>query len=254
MGFLFTIFYQPVANILFALMSIVNTNNIVFGILALVVVMKLALLPLSLKNSKTQKKISGISEKLKDIKENIEDKKEQMEKTLQVYKEAGVNPLSPIVLLIIQIPFFFTVFFVTRDLGDGLFNYEEVLYSFIQKPEFVDFSFLSMNTAENGGIILAILITVSQIILMRQSQKKGVESPKNVKTVMLILPFIVGLLSLTIVATVGLYWFFNNLISILQESFIKRDEKGVGKEEDADSKNGDEEVAEVEKEQNRDKD
>ena len=213
-------------------MSTLGTDSIVLGILALVVLMKIVLLPFSIKNSETQKKMGGVSEKLKSIKETVEDKKEQMEKTMEVYKKAGVNPLSPITLLLLQIPFFITVFFVTRDLGEGVFEYGEVLYEFVQKPETIEFTFLSMNMSENSGILIAALITISQVILMRQSQKKGNEMQGNTKMFLNILPFIVGLISLSIVATVGLYWLFNNLISILQEICIKNIKKR-DEEEDA---------------------
>ena len=106
MGILFTIFYQPIANLLFVLMDLASTGSIVIGILLLVIVVKTLLLPTSIKNSKIQQKLSEISDELKDIKENVKDKKEQMEKTLAVYKQVGVNPFSPILFLLIQTSFF----------------------------------------------------------------------------------------------------------------------------------------------------
>ena len=214
-------FYQPVSNALFVLMNVLGTGNIALGICALVVVVKVLLLPSSIKNTKTQRKMQGISEKLKEVKETIEDKKEQAEKTMEIYRKAGINPLSPIGLLLLQIPFFITIFFVTRDLGEMSFKYSEVLYNFVQKPEFIDFSFFFMDTTQNGGITLAVCIVVSQIVLMWLSQKKAGNQSKNTKIILLVLPFVVGLFSLSIVATVGLYWLFNNLLSILQEIFIR---------------------------------
>ena len=221
MGILFTLFYQPIANLLFILMNLVGTNSIVLGILLLVIVVKMVLLPTSVKNSKIQRKMSEISGELENIKKNIKEKKEQAEKTLEVYKRVNINPLTPILFLAIQIPFFISIFFITRDLGIGLFKYEEVLYQFVSRPEFVDFFFLSQNTMEKGGIIIASLIVVSQVILMQQTKKKGIETPKNTKILTFVLPIIIGVFSLSITATVGIYWLFNNLISILQEVFIK---------------------------------
>ena len=206
------------------------------GILMLVLVTKAILLPISIRNSKIQKKMNEISEELQDIKKNIKEKKEQAEKTLKVYKKAGINPFSPIAFLLIQIPFFISIFFVTRDIGDGLFKYEEALYSFVTKPEFIDFTFFSMYTAEKGGLIIALFITLSQLILMQQMQKKGAKKQKNTKIITAIMPIIIGALSLTIVATVGIYWLFNNLISIVQEIFIKNAKKEeVPKEEESES-------------------
>ena len=225
MGILFTVFYQPVANLLFFLMSLVQTNNIVLGILLLVVVVKALLLPTAVKNIKIQQKLSEISGDLKDIKENIKDKKEQMEKTLAVYKEAGVSPFSPILFLLIQIPFFISIFFITKNLGDGSFNAQETLYSFVAQPEYLDFtlSFGSffLDTAQSGALIIAILIGVSQFVLMRQTQKKGPEVQKGMRALVYILPVFIAFLSLSIVATIGVYWLFNNLISVLQEIIIR---------------------------------
>ena len=224
MGILFTVFYQPIANLLFFLMQVVHTDNIVVGIFLLVVVVKMLLLPTTIKNSKIQHKLSEISGDLKDIKENIEDKKEQMEKTLEVYKKAGVNPFSPLFFLLIQIPFFITIFFITKDLGDGVFRYSDVLYDFVTQPAFVDFTIgfgsFSVNTTESGVVIVAALIGISQVILMQQTQKKGVGDKKTAKVLGYVLPVFIALLSLGISATIGIYWLFNNLISILQEIFI----------------------------------
>ena len=226
MNILYTIFYQPVANLLFFLMDVVQTNNIVLGILLLVVVVKVLLLPTAVKNTKIQQKLSEISEDLKDIKENIKDKKEQMEKTLAVYKEAGVNPFSPILFLLIQIPFFISIFFVTKDLGDGSFNAQKALYNFVAQPEYVDFtlSFGSffLDTAQNSALIIAVLIGVSQFVLMHHTQKKSPTTQKGMQALLYILPAFIAFLSLSIVATIGVYWLFNNLISILQEVIIRR--------------------------------
>ncbi len=229
MNTLFVVFYQPIANLLFILMDIVHTNNIVIGILLLVIVVKLLLLPATIKNSKIQQKLSEISGDLKDIKEHTKDKKEQMERTLEVYKKVGVNPISPLLFLLIQIPFFITIFFITKDLGGGVFRYGDALYDFVAQPVFVDFIIgfgsFSINTMESGVFVVAALIGVSQVILMQQTQKKGVGDQKTAKILIYILPIFIAFLSLGIVATIGIYWLFNNLISILQEIFINEYKK-----------------------------
>ena len=226
MNILYTIFYQPVANLLFFLMDVAQTNNIVLGILLLVIVVKVLLLPTAVKNTKIQQKLSEISGDLKDIKDNIEDKKEQMEKTLAVYKEAGVNPFSPILFLLIQIPFFISIFFITKDLGDGSFTTQKALYSFIAQPEHIDFTLnfgsFFLDTAQNSSLVIAVLIGVSQFVLMYHTQKKSPNTQKGMQALLYILPAFIAFLSLSIVATIGVYWLFNNLISILQEIIIRR--------------------------------
>ena len=225
MELLYEVFYQPTANTLFFLMDVVGTNSIAIGILLMVVAAKLILIPVSVKSSHMQKKLSEISGELKNIKETVKDKKEQMEKTLGLYKKSGVNPFSPLLFLLIQIPFFITMFFVARDVGKGIFDGERALYSFVTQPEYIDFSFAFTNLTENAGIALAVGIIASQILLSHMSQKRGVEGVKNNKIITFFLPVVIGVLSLTIVATVGMYWFLNNIISILQEVIIQNIEK-----------------------------
>ena len=60
---------------------------------------------------------------------------------------------------------------------------------------------------------------------MRQTQKKGIGEQKSTKVLMYVLPPIIALFSLGIVATIGVYWLFNNLVSILQEIGIKHFKK-----------------------------
>ena len=225
MSILFVVFYQPVVNLLFFLMDVVRTDSIVLGILLLVVAVKLLLLPTSVKNTKIQHKLSEITDDLKDIKENIDDKKEQMEKTLAVYKKAGVNPFSPILFLLLQIPFFISIFFVTKDLGDGTFNADEALYSFVAQPAVIDFTIsfgpFFLDTMQSGVLAIAVLIGISQFVLMYQTQKKNTNTQKNMKALIYILPALIAFLSISIVATIGVYWLFNNLVSILQETGVK---------------------------------
>ena len=222
MGILFTLFYQPMANLLFFLMSVVQTNSIMFGILALVIVVKLVLFPLTIKNSETQRKMADIAEELKEIKEKVEDKKEQMEKTLEVYKKAGVNPLSPIILLIIQIPFFIAIFFVLRDIGDGLFQQSEVLYDFISGPTVINQNFLFIDVYAAGGVVIALLVGITQHLLARIAQKKVQKTTKKskIESFSTIMSVLIAVFAYFMTATVGLYWLFNNMLSLLQEIYI----------------------------------
>ena len=69
MGFFFTFFYQPVANILFFMMSLIGTDNLGVGILAMVIFIKMLLLPISVKNTHFQMRIQTITDDLKRIRE-----------------------------------------------------------------------------------------------------------------------------------------------------------------------------------------
>ena len=223
MGFLFTVFYQPTANALFFLMDMTSVSNIAVGILIFVIVVKILLLKTTIQNTKVQVKLNAIADDLKKVRENVKDKQEQMEKTLELYKKAEVNPFTPILSLLIQIPIFVSIFFVIKGVGENTIPYETVFYDFVTKPEILDFQFLSINITDQGGILIALLVGVSQIFTMYYSQKtmpqKAVKKIQK-RLFLLGIPLLVMVFSYVMVVAVGVYWFFNNIITILQEILV----------------------------------
>ena len=220
MEFLFTLFYQPTANILFGLMDILQTQSLTIGILALVVAVKIVLLPLAVKNTRSQIKMKPILEKIKEIQKNVTEKKEQTEKILALYKENGVNPFTQILFLLVQIPIFITIFFVVKDIGEGEFS-ADALYGFIHHTV-ADTSFFLINLTDSGGLTVVLLVGISQFILMYYSQKNMAAAVSRMQKIIFVAVFPVLAAAATpfFVNTVGIYWFFNNICSILQEVLI----------------------------------
>ena len=222
MGFFFTIFYQPIANILFGLMQIIDVTSLALGILLLILLTKILLLPIAIKNTRFQVRVKTITEDLKKIRENTKDRKIQAEKTLDLYKKAGVNPFTPLLFLIIQIPIFISIFFVLRDVGNGTFSTIETLYTIVAQPV-IDFHFLLFNLMDQGIFILALLVGITQTILMYFSQKNitnATVSKTQQIVFIVVFPVLAAGVSFFFVAAVGIYWLFNNLISILQEIVV----------------------------------
>lgn len=226
MGIFFSTFYQPTANLLFFLMDFFNTESLVLGILLLIIVIKILFLWPSIKNAHIQNKIKNISAELKKIQEKTTDKQKRAEETMALYKREGINPFFTILFLLAQIPIFIAVFFVLRDIGEQSFIYSETLYSFVKSPEFIDTNFLFINLFQSGGITLGTIVLASQVVFLWFSQK-GVEAADNVKKFQRIIFGVLIVVSffapLVLVATVGAYWFCNNIISLIQEIvFLKK--------------------------------
>ena len=230
MELLFTLFYQPTANILFFFLDLFGSTSAVLGIMMLTLFMKVLLVPSSIKTVKMQIKLNGIADDLKSIRENIKDKKEQAEKTIELYRKAGINPLAPLMSILTQIPILMSIFFVVQDIGRREFNFSETIYSFITNPGAVNLEFLSLNIGENGGLMIAVTVLITQAILMHYSQK-GIttEAAKKMqKPLTIAIPALVGIFSFFISGAVGIFWICNNLISILQEVLILKDMRMQG--------------------------
>ena len=222
MSFFFEVFYRPIANLFVWLMEVVGTNDIVLGILLLVIVAKVVLLPVAIKNKKAQIQMKPVAEKIKKIKETAKDKKTQTEMVLKMYQEEKINPFTPLFLLLLQIPVFLTIFFVLKDLGEKSDTFLTSLYSEGYLISGFDFFFLSFDLSLEGGILIAILVGVSQFILMYEVQKNITTTiAKGQKAFFtIVLPVLVGVFSFFFIGTVGVYWLLNNCISILQEIII----------------------------------
>ena len=221
MGIFFETLYRPLANLLVWLMEGVGTSEIILGILLLVLVIKLLLLPVAIKNKRAQIKMRPLAEKMKKIKEEVKDKQKQTEMVIKLYREEKINPFTPLLFLIIQIPIFLGIFFVLKDVGEGKEVFSEALYGATTAPAF-DFLFLFFDLSLQGGILLALLIGGSQFVLMHEAQKNmSTTMSKGQKLFFVVaFPFLVAGASFFFAGTVGVYWFLNNCISILQEILI----------------------------------
>ena len=222
MEILFTFFYQPTANLLLFPLTAFETGSIVFGIIVSMLIIKLALLRLSVKNTRVQIQMQTIAEELKKIRETIKDKKDQAEKTMEIYRGAGINPFTPLLLILIQIPIFISIFFVVKDIGEGTLNYSETLYSFVQSPPPIETFLFTLNLAEAGNLIIALLVGVTQAVLMWYIQKHITDQSKKMQKMLflIVFPIVAAVASFFFVAAVGVYWFVNNLFSILQEILV----------------------------------
>jgi len=232
-GFFGTVFYQPLYNTLVMILSVVPGANVGVAIILLTVVVRGALLPLSHKSVVSQAKMRSLAPHLEKLKEkHKDDKQEQARKTMELYKEHGINPFSGCLLVIVQLPVIFALYFVFfRGLPD--LNAEH-LYSFVQLPSTISMMFLGV-VLSSKSIIFALFAAVSQYFQIKLSvptmapAEKGAEpSFKNDFArsfnvqMRYMLPIIVFGISWSISAAVALYWTTSNLFSIAHELYVKR--------------------------------
>lgn len=82
-----------------------------FAIILLTVAMRVVLLPLTIKQTKSQFELQRIQPKIKQLQAKYKNDKEKLqEETLKFYQENKVNPLGGCLPLILQMPIFFALF------------------------------------------------------------------------------------------------------------------------------------------------
>lgn len=231
-------FFDPVYNTLVFFIDVFPGGDVGLSIIATVVVVKLILLPLSIKAAKTQKVIREIEPKLLEIKEKFKDKREeQAQALLAIYKEAGINPISSVLLIFLQLPIVIALYLAVSN-GGGVplpsIN-TGLLYSFIPEPVVASMSFLGMFDITAKSMILALLAGITQfwqvkMVMPALPPKDPSAAPsfkddfaRNMQLQMrYVMPVIIFFVAYALSAAIALYFVVSNIVAILQEIYIKK--------------------------------
>ncbi len=233
-----TFFFDPVYNTLVFFIDILPSADVGLAIIATVVIVKLVLLPLSIKAVKTQKILREIEPKLREIKEKYKNNREEQAKAMMlVYKEAGMNPFASILLIFIQIPIVIALYLSVSS-GGGIALPEintSLLYSFIPTPEAPNMLFLNLVDITARSLPLALLAGITQYFQVKLAMPElpprdpaaapdlKDEFMRNMQLQMrYVMPVLITVVAFALSASIALYFFVSNVVGILQELYVKR--------------------------------
>lgn len=244
-----TFFLAPVYNIVVFFLNLFPSHDIGVAIILTTILIKLLLLKLNLSSQKSSYLIKDAQEELSAIKKKYGDDKQKIaEETMKIYKEKKIKPFSSFLILLIQIPVFFALFYVFRD--GGVILREDLIYSFNTFPGTVkNLAFGFMNLSQKY-IWVGILTGITMFILSKRqslglTNNKKEEKQSDSKTqdfqevfaktmqmqMKYFLPVISGVSAAVLPSAIGVYWTVNNILSIFQDIYIKKKLKSVKKEE-----------------------
>jgi YidC/Oxa1 family membrane protein insertase len=235
-----SVFYQPIYNILIFIINNITFGDVGFAIILVTIIVKLVLSPLTKKSIKSQILMKKMEPELKQIKKDFPNKEEQAKKTFELYKKYGTNPFSGCLVVLLQLPVIFALYYVFyKDLSID----ESLIYSFIQAPALLHTNFLGLIEMGSKSVFLGVLAGVTQFIqgylsspvgpkkmdIVKESEKNN--EPKTFQeqlsdsmqmNVKYILPIFIGFVAWKISAAVALYWIVSNIFTIVQEWYIRR--------------------------------
>ena len=160
----------------------------VLAITALVLVVRAALIPVFVRQIKSQRRMMEIAPDLKKIQDKYKGKKDQFSReamsreTMALYSKAGTNPFSSCLPLILQMPIFFGLFRVLSEAGLGnagvSFMTQELAVQFANAELFglAPLSATMSNAISGeaqlaeGGTTAVVLIAAVMVVLMSASQ------------------------------------------------------------------------------------
>ncbi len=223
-----TILYKPLFNALIFLIWLIPGHNVAWAIIILTIVIRIILLPPSLKAARQQKKLRDLQPKIQEIQEKYKDNKEkQAQAMMEFYKTHKVSPLGSCLPLLIQLPILIVLYYVFLN-GLG-FERFDLLYSFTPRPDVIKTIFLGIDLAKPERWILPVLAGGLQYIQSRQMMPPSKSNQKNDMSQMLskqmlyIMPLFTVIIAGQFPAAMPLYWIVTTLFGIGQQWWVDRE-------------------------------
>lgn len=235
------VLFRPLFNLLVAATQIIPGHSVGIAIILVTLVVRLILLPSSLHQAKNMQKNQGKMEKVKAELERIkklhkDDKTKQAEATMRLYREAGINPASGCLPLLIQLPILLALYRVFLT-GIGPESYH-FLYSFVSAPATLQMTFLSVNLGI-PSLVFGLLAGIGQFLQMKflsptpPAQPGADETTTQMmasmqKNMMYVFPVMTVFIGLRLPAALSLYWAVSTFFGMAQQYLLKRSLKLTG--------------------------
>ncbi|MCX4800431.1 membrane protein insertase YidC [Streptomyces sp. NPDC058682] len=214
------------------------------SIVSLVILIRICLIPLFVKQIKATRGMQALQPKMKAIQERYKnDKQRQSEEMMKLYKETGTNPLSSCLPILAQSPFFFALYHVLSNIADGkavgamdqqlvdsaraakIFG-APIAAKFMDSPEKVAALGATLTDVRIVTAVMIIMMSLSQFYTQRQLMQKNVDlsvkTPfmQQQKMLMYIFPVIFAVMGINFPVGVLVYWLTTNVWTMGQQMYV----------------------------------
>ena len=198
------------------------TGNYGLDIILLTLIIKLLLWPLTQKSFVSMKRMQKLAPQMQRLKEKFGDDKTRLNKEMMdLYKRNKVNPLGGCLPMLLQFPFFigfYNALLTPIELRHASFLWIQDL----SRPDWESLPFSAFGY-EVGIPVLVLLMGASMFIQQWMSPTPTVDP--NQRRMMMLMPLIFTVIFVSFPSGLTIYWFVNNLLSILQQYMINRKER-----------------------------
>ena len=217
----------------------------VFAIVGLVVVIRIALIPLFVRQIKSQRNMQILQPKIKEIQQKYSgDRERQSQEMMALYKETGTNPLSSCLPILAQAPIFFALFRVLQGIAQGVaygtLTQEQVNQaqdaSIFGVPIYA--TFVHADETPNPlathvlTAVLIVLMTATTFLTQRQLIVKNTARDNPIaqqqKILLYVFPFFFAVTGINFPVGVLVYWLTTNLWSMGQQFYVIRNNPQPG--------------------------
>jgi YidC/Oxa1 family membrane protein insertase len=216
------------------------------AIVGLVVVIRILLIPLFVKQINAQRGLQMLQPEMKKLqakykgKSDPESKKKQQEEMMKLYRDNGTNPLASCLPIVLQAPIFFALFRVLNGIGHqpnpitrGLVNTGEAkqaaaaqIFGANLSDKFIGASSL---TVQIVCAVMIVAMSASTFLTQKQLMSKNMpasamDNPfaQQQKILLYVFPLIFAVSGVNFPVGVLLYWLTTNLWTMGQQFYVIR--------------------------------
>ncbi|MGI9226530.1 MAG: membrane protein insertase YidC [Candidatus Nanopelagicaceae bacterium] len=207
------------------------------SIVGLVLLIRIILIPLFVKQIKSQRAMTALAPKMKEIQTRYkDDRQKQSEEMMKLYKEHKTNPLASCFPILAQAPIMFALFTVLNGIGQekprGVLTMDDVISAanakFLGAPISETFLGTDSTSVKLVTVLLIILMSASTFTTQRQLMVKGMpknDDPNNMmlqqqKIMLYLFPVIFAISGVNFPIGVLIYWSTTNFWTWGQQYYV----------------------------------
>ena len=227
-----TLLYQPILKVLVYLTHLLG-GSFGLAIIALTLLIRLVLIPLTLPAMKSAQKMKELKPRLDELKKkHAKDKRQLQIEQLNLYKEQGINPAAGCLPTIVQFAILIAMYrvfidFIQNGNGESLMANMQFFWLDLSKPDRLHI--LPILAGETQLILSQMLMTAKEHHeakeLTKEAQKKektkGEDTQEMAETLqqqmLYVMPVMTGLIAWNLPSGLAVYWVVTTIFSLVQQ-------------------------------------
>jgi YidC/Oxa1 family membrane protein insertase len=187
-----------------------------WSIILLTFTVRIAILPLTFKGVKSMQRLQTLQPEIKQIQERYKDDRQRMnQEVMAFYQREKVNPLGSCLPLILQIPFFISLFYLLRS--------DEFQADIAGNAAFGPINDLAEKvTFSDQPALLITLIVLYVGTQLAASMVTALSADPTQRRIMLALPFVFVVFIINFQAGLIVYWITTNVWTIGQQLLVRK--------------------------------
>lgn len=179
------------------------------AIIIVTLIIRLALLPLMIKQTKSTKAMQALQPEMTKLREKYSSKDQATQQKLQqemmqLYQKHGINPLAGCLPIFVQMPILIGFY-----------------HAIMRTAEIKQHSFLWFDLGHPDPIYLLPLLAGVTTFIQQKISMVGMPANPQMSMMLWLMPIMIIVFAINFPAALSLYWVVGNIFSIAQTYFIK---------------------------------